>query len=147
MKYVYAAAVAVIAGSVAGYLWPADADVPLPMDNPVSLGGIETVCTGIGEDSQHDPRWLAYPVRIEFANGAAQYVSGAHVVLTAAGGKPLASLDCSGAWVLFKLGPGTYQVTATHQGEAGAATRSATFSPPATGQKRIILDFAGKSGG
>src|ERR1700734_1728748 len=84
----------------------------IAMDQPVTIGSVDTVCTGIGEDAQHDPRWLAYPVRIEFSNGGAQYLSGAHVELSTASGHPLAALDCAGSWVLFKLGAGSYKVRA-----------------------------------
>jgi hypothetical protein len=113
----------------------------IAMDQPVTIGSVDTVCTGIGDDAQHDPRWLAYPVRVEFSNGGAQYLSGAHVALSTASGKPLAALDCAGPWVLFKLGPGSYKVTATLTGQQGGGTTSATFSPPAKGQKRVVLGF------
>jgi hypothetical protein len=142
MKFVHAAIVAMVTGTVAGWSWPARADASMPMDTPTSINGIDTVCTGIGDEAQHDPRWLAYPVRIEFSNGAAQYVSGAHVELSSAGGKSLASVDCDGAWVLFKLAPGSYSVTATLTGAQGGGARSAHFSPPPTGQKRVVLDFS-----
>src|SRR5437763_7852691 len=77
-----------------------------PMDTPTAVGGIGAVCTGVGEEAQN-PRWLAYPVRIEFSNGGAQYLAGAHVQVTTAGGKPIAGVDCDGPWVLFRLEPGT----------------------------------------
>jgi len=111
---------------------------PLPMDNPVTLNGIETVCTGIA-DSKDDPRWKVYPVRIEFSNGGAQYLAGAHIALSQ-GGHELTSFDCPASWVLFKLEPGSYSVTASILGSQ-AAPRSATFSPPKAGQKRIVLRF------
>ena len=102
---------AALVGGLAGYLWPAQADVPMPMDNPISIDGVQTVCTGIGDEAQHDPRWLAFPLRVEFSNGGAQYLSGAHVVLSSVGGKTMAALDCEGPWVLFQVGPGTYKIT------------------------------------
>jgi hypothetical protein len=111
---------------------------PMPMDNPVTLNGIETVCTGIA-DSKDDPRWKTYPVRIEFSNGGAQYLAGAHVELSQ-GSKQLTSLDCSASWVLFKLSPGNYSVTATLL-DSNAKPRMAKFSPPKTGQKRVVLRF------
>jgi len=110
----------------------------MPMDNPVTLNGIETVCTGIA-DSKDDPRWKAYPVRIEFSNGGAQYLAGAHVAL-AEKGKELVSLDCNGSWVLFRLAPGSYEVTGALL-DSNAKPRTAKFSPPARGQKRIVLRF------
>lgn len=141
MKFRYLALGVVALGGAAGFFWPAQADVPLPMDNPISIDGIQTVCTGIGDEAQHDPRWLAFPIRIEFSNGGAQYLSGAHVVLSSSAGKPLAALDCAGPWVLFQVGPGSYKVTATLTGGQGGGTVSASFSPPAKGQKRVVLDF------
>jgi hypothetical protein len=141
MKFHHLAIGVIVVGGLAGYYWPAQADVPMPMDNPISIDGVQTVCTGIGDEAQKDPRWLAYPVRIEFSNGGAQYLSGAHVVLSSLGGKTMAALDCEGPWVLFQVGPGTYKVTATLTGQQSAAPASATFSPPPKGQKRVVLDF------
>ena len=141
MKFV-AAAFAVLAGSFAApAAW---ADAPVPLDTPTTIGGVDTVCTGIGDEAQKDPRWLAYPVRIEFSNGGAQYLSGAHVELTTASGHPILALDCQGSWVLFQLKSGTYKVTATLMSQSGGGTSSATFSPPRSGQKRVVLDFSVK---
>jgi len=125
MKFRYLALGVMALGGAAGFFWPAQADVPMPMDNPISIDGVQTVCTGIGDEAQHDSRWLAFPVRIEFSNGAAQYLA----------------LDCAGPWVLFQVGPGSYKVTATLTAQQGGGTSSATFSPPAKGQKRVVLDF------
>jgi hypothetical protein len=118
---------------------PVAAD-PLPMDSPVTMGSVETVCTGIGS-AKDDPKWSTYPIRVEFSNGAAQYLSGAHVKLADAAGKTLAEFDCSGAWVLFKLPRGSYKVAASMTPDTNV--RSATFSPPEHGQKRVVLQFPG----
>lgn len=138
MKFMRLALAAVIIGAIAGLVWPAEAD-PLPMDNPVSADGVDTVCTGIGS-SQDDPRWKDYPIRVEFSNGGAQYLAGAHVTLSG-GGKNLAAFDCAGSWVLFKLAPGSYKVTAKLMNNQSGAAKSATFSPPKTGQKRVVIQF------
>jgi len=134
----YRAVAAMAAGTAFVFAGPATAD-PLPMDNPATINGIETVCTGIGS-AQEDPRWKTYPVRVEFSNGGAQYLAGAHVTLSS-GGKPLVSFDCSGSWVLFRLKPGTYTVSATLTEQQSSGERSATFSPPASGQKRVVIQF------
>lgn len=120
---------------------PALAQNSITMDQPVTVNGVETVCTGIGADAEQDPRWKAYPVRIEFSNGGAQYLSGAHVELSTAAGQQLAALDCDGPWVLFKLASGRYKVTASLLDQQGGGTSSAIFSPPASGQKRVVLGF------
>lgn len=140
MRFVYAAFGVMVAGGVAGWFWPAQAD-PMPMDTPTSAGGIETVCTGVGAEAQQDPRWQAYPVRVEFSNGGAQFLSGAHVVLSGSGGHQIASVDCAGPWVLFKVEPGSYKVTASLVGQPGG-TRTASFSSPRSGQKLVVLDFS-----
>ena len=137
MKFSHLALSAAALATVA-LAFPAAAD-PLPMDNPTTINGVETVCTGIGS-SQQDPRWPSYPVRVEFSNGGAQYLAGAHVTLTS-GGKQLAAFDCSGSWVLFRVKPGTYKVSATLTDQPGSGERSATFSPPAHGQKRVVIQF------
>lgn len=142
MRFVYLAAAAIVAGAVAGFYWPANAQSFVPMDNPFNANGVDSVCTGIGDQAQHDPRWAAYPIRIEFSNGGAQYLAGAHVVLSTADGKPVTALDCAGSWVLFKLKPGAnYKVEATLLYNQGGGTQSAAITVPATGQKRVVLQF------
>ena len=112
----------------------------LPMDTPVSIDGIDTVCTGVGS-GKDDPRWQSYPVRVEFSNGAAQYLAGAHVTLSGAG-RLLASFDCSGSWVLFQLPAGRYSVSAVLAGEPNAQPRSTTFTTAGGGpQKRVEVEF------
>jgi len=143
MKFVHLALAAVATGALIGFVWPANAD-PMPMDQAITINGVQTVCTGVGS-AEDDPQWSAYPIRVEFSNGGSQYLSGAHVVLSE-GGKELAALDCSGPWVLFQLKPGKYKVTATVTDQPGAGTRSAMFSPPASGQKRVVLQFPTPSG-
>lgn len=110
----------------------------MPMDQPVQMNGLETVCTGVGE-TKDDPKWLAYPVRIEFSNGGAQYLSGATVRISE-GANTVASLDCAGAWVLLKGAPGNYRVDASIDGSS-AKPVSATFRMGAGAQKRIVLRF------
>jgi len=139
MKFAAAISASVLAGGLTVFAPAGWAQSGIPMDTPTTMGGIETVCTGVGEQAQN-PRWLAYPVRIDFSNGGAQFLSGAHVELTTAGGKPILSLDCDAPLVLFRLDPGSYKVTATLMSQPGG-TSSATFTAPRSGQKRVVLDF------
>ncbi len=113
----------------------------IPMDAPVAVNGITTVCTGVGDAAQNDPRWKAYPVRVEFSNANAQYITGATVTLKDAKGKVLSVVDCGGAWLLFQLVPGKYSVGATLDGLPQVPVASASFSPPKQGQKRVVLSF------
>ena len=113
---------------------------PLPMDTPTSVDGVRTVCTGVGS-GKDDPRWLSYPVRVEFSNGAAQYLAGAHVTLSGSG-RSIASFDCSGSWVLFQLPAGKYNMSAVLAGEPNAEPRSTTFTTSGGGpQKRVEIQF------
>jgi hypothetical protein len=130
---------AVAAVLTSGIACPVLAD-SLPMDTPVPVDGIETVCTGIGS-GKDDPRWSEYPVRIEFSNGAAQYLAGVHLTLSG-GGRTLTSLECLGSWVLFRLPAGTYKVTAELTSQPGGEPRSTTFTTPGGGpQKRVEVQF------
>lgn len=111
------------------------AAAPLPMDVPVVLGSVETVCTGIGE-GKNDPRWKTYPIRVEFADAQAHYIAGAHVTLADAAGATAAEFDCSGSWVMLSM-PRLYSVTA----RVGTEMASSKFQTPMTGQMRVVLRF------
>jgi hypothetical protein len=156
MRYVFAAAAAIFVGGAAGWLWPAKAQEPtppqpmpqqaapqqhMPMDTPVPVGGIQAVCTGVGQGAENDPRWASFPIRLVFSNKGAQYLSGVHVDLSAEGGKPIGSLDCDGPWILLGVSPGSYRVSATLLAQPGGGTASATFATPSSGQKRVELQF------
>ena len=109
---------------------------PMAMDTAVSFGGVQAVCTGVGS-AKDDPQWSAYPIKLEFSNGGAQFLSGAHVTLSGAGS---ADLNCAGPWVLVKGTPGTYHVTASINGSS-AKPASATFTLGNGAQKRVELRF------
>jgi hypothetical protein len=132
MMTLHGAAVIMMAAAMAAPPLPQ----PMAMDTPVSFGGLQTVCTGVGS-AKDDPQWLTYPVRIEFSNGGAQYLSGAHVTLSGAG---TADLNCAGPWVLVKGTPGTYHVTASINGSS-AKPATAVFSLGNGPQKRVVLRF------
>lgn len=117
----------------------ASAGDELPMNYPVTYSGIDTVCTGIG-DAQDDPRWASYPIRVEFFNRRLQWTVGADVVLAKADGSVLTAFNCPGAWVLFRLAPGRYKLTAiAAPGPGGTVT--VVFTPPKRGLKRVQLVF------
>lgn len=134
MRKTHSVAILVLAAFASA---PGFAD-PMAMDKPIQMNGMETVCTGIGE-TKDDPQWLSYPIRIEFSNGGAQYLSGATVKISR-GADTVASLDCPGAWVLLRGAPGEYRVDASID-NSSAKPVNASFRMSGGGQKRIVLRF------
>lgn len=115
----------------------ADSATFMPSDRPVDIDGIEMACTGIGDEAQSDPRWKAFPVRIEFAGGNAQYLADVEASLFDAAGRQLARVRCDSPWLLVKLPPARYRVQGTYRSQV----RSANFMAPKKGQARIIVRF------
>jgi hypothetical protein len=111
----------------------------VPLDGEASVGGIDVGCTGIGE-SKLDPKWRAYPVRVEFSDANNAYLANEVLIVRSAGGAELLSVGCEGPWILLKLPPGSYSVVGSVPG-ASAQPRTATFRPPSHGQIRVVLKF------
>ena len=111
--------------------------VPFPMDTPMSMRAIEAVCTGISSDARADPRWAAYPLRIEVLDARGSLLGGAQVTLSK-GDEPVAAVNCSGPWVLFKVMPGVYAVSVEIKGVTKEASRVNVGS---AGQATVVLHF------
>jgi hypothetical protein len=109
------------------------------VDRDVVLGDVQLACTGIG-DTRTDPKWAAYPIRVEFSNAKNQYMVDALVALLDAKGEAVLVVRCDSPWLLLKPPPGTYAVYA-HLMDTGAQIRSARFTAPTHGQKRVVLQF------
>jgi len=117
-----------------------DADQKLPQDKPVQLNGMTVLCTGTGS-SKDNTDWQKYPVRVEFSNAAAQFLSGMHVKL-AGGGDAVTEFTCWAPWVLIQAPAGSsYKLTASLAGRADSPVKSATFTVPSSGQKRVDIAF------
>ena len=97
---------------------------------------MEAVCTGIGQDARADPRWTDYPLRVEIAGRAGQYLGEAQVTLTK-GGEAVISVRCSGPWVLFRLAPGAYSVNAEVEG----VRKTGRVRVSGKGQAWIVMRF------
>jgi hypothetical protein len=109
---------------------------PLPFDSPVSMRAMEAVCTGIGADARNDPRWPTYPLRIELVGRAGEYLGEAQVSLNR-GDEAIMSVRCGGPWLLVRLPPGMYDVTAVVEN----VTKMARATVPPTGQGRLVIRF------
>jgi hypothetical protein len=109
---------------------------PLPFDSPVSMRQMEAVCTGIGADSRNDPRWAAYPLRIELVGRAGEYLGQATVTL-AQNDEAIISARCGGPWLLLRVPPGTYDVTAVVEN----VSKTSKATVPMSGQGRVVIRF------
>ena len=108
-------------------------------DQPVTIGGVESVCTGVGS-AKDNPAWAGYPVKLVFANSAGEDLADVHVAI-AQGGKPVMETDCDAPWLLVKAPAGNYQVRAT----VGSRTATANFSGSGGAQKTVTLMFPKQS--
>ncbi len=115
-----------------GYAQPAS----LPMDTPVRIAGVETVCTGVSLDARENPLWNSYALKVEIAGGGGRYLGGERITLRRNEAE-LVSVICDGPWILFQLPPGRYTV----EGELAGQTISFTAFISAGNQGRIILRF------
>lgn len=132
----FAALLLSVGGASAGEAGP---PVVLSLDTPTAVNGVDVVCTGIGRAIRDDPRWAAYPVRVEVSNARSEYLLSADLVVRDKGGRSLVNVHCDAPWLLLRPSPGAYRVEAKVPGVA--ASRSAPFSPPSKGQIRVVLQF------
>jgi hypothetical protein len=109
---------------------------PLPFDSPVSMRAMEAVCTGIGADARNDPRWAAYPLRIEIVGRAGEYLGQASVSISQ-NDEAIISVQCGGPWLLLHLPPGAYGVEVMVEN----VSKMARANVPATGQGRLVIRF------
>jgi hypothetical protein len=135
MRYFMAAAMLPLAGA-AGASLAAETGPNLPFDTPQTMRNFEAVCTGIGSDARSDPRWSAYPLKVEIAGKEGQLLGATQVTLMK-GDEAVVSVGCAGPWVLFKVDPGAYQVKAEVQGTS--VTNRVNVS--GKGQARVIMRF------
>jgi PKD repeat protein len=123
----------VLAIAAAGALaWPATQAFAV-QDQPTTIGGVETVCTGVGS-AKDNPAWGSYPVKLVFANAKGEDLAQEHISVMQ-GGKSVVETDCDAPWVLMKLPAGQYSVAAS----IGARTGNASFSTSGSGQKTVTI--------
>lgn len=114
-----------------------DAPTVVRLDHETTVADIKVGCSGIGQ-SKADPRWLAYPNRLEFANPKREYL--ADVVVSISRGKEaLATVACEGPWVLIDAPAGTYTVSAWLR--EGGEPRGATIAGGPHPQRRVVITF------
>ncbi len=104
---------------------------------PTMIDGIQTVCTGAGQDSRDNPAWNDYSLKLEFDDANGAYLGDERVTVTGNGHS--VSVHCAGPWVLMMLPDGTYHVSAD-LGDRGK--QQANVQVPG----RTILSFNMESG-
>ena len=135
------AALAIAAGAL-----PAKADpTPVQLNGEATLGGIGVACTGIGQ-SKDLPKWLAYPVKLVFADPKGLLLADVIVAVADAKGAPLLEMHCAGPWVLLKLPPRTAYKVEARLTQPGPAPRTATIKAPTQGQATFVITFPDAQG-
>ncbi len=114
--------------------------VNIPLDQSTTIGGVDVACTGIGQ-TKDDPKWQAYPVRVEFADSHQAYLANETLTLYGPKNAEILQVSCEGPWVLLKLPVGKPYKVSVQLHEEGTAPRSATVKAPKHGQARFVLTF------
>src|SRR6185437_3560908 len=135
-----AIALSVIAGSCLALLLLSGSAFAA-QDQPAVIGGIETVCTGVGS-AKDNPAWSAYPVKLVFANPAGENLAAVHVAVSQ-GGRALVETDCDAPWLLMKLPAGSYAATATFASGSGPRIGKANFATKGGGQQTVNVIIGG----
>lgn len=146
MKLIRPVNLASMAGVATLAIAPALAQAPgavssLPYDTPTVVNGIDSVCTGTGDSDENNQRWATYPVKIVLAGKGGQYLAGANVTVKQ-GTKALLTVNCNGPWILFRLPPGRYNLSATLNGETETGNAYASQK----GQGQVTLRFLDQGG-
>jgi hypothetical protein len=106
-------------------------------DPILDAGGVKYACAGVGKASRNDPRWSAFPVRLEFAAANGDFLGDPAVTVTDGSGKQVFSAQCNGPWVLIELPAGSYKVHAT--GQKGQYAKDFALAVKAGGQTRKTI--------
>lgn len=114
-----AAAMALGTLAFAGCLTTAQAAMPAVQHQ----GSVQYVSGGIGLDESESMKAAAkdYPLALTFAaqrDGKADYVADVAVTITDSRGKQVLRAESQGPYLLVKLPPGSYKVSATYNGKA-----------------------------
>jgi hypothetical protein len=103
-----------------------------------ATGEVRWVSGGVGTD-ERDEMIMALPDYnfrlLVAAEKSGAYLSGVQVVVRDAGGRAILDTPLEGPWLLSRLPPGRYEVTATYTGKP----QTRTFTVPASGRREVHL--------
>ncbi len=117
-----------------------DAPTPVPLNTETVIGDLAVGCSGVGQQKA-EPRWLTYPIRVEFSNPGQEYLSDGAVSVSDSKGRELASVSCEGPWILLRPAtPGGYSVKGWLT-DVKTKPQSGAFHIPYKGQMRMVLVF------
>jgi len=125
-----------VSGSVCAAL---AAPVPLPMEKATDVNGITATCTGAGSNDRRKADAKAYPLKLEFVGGYGQYLGQETVDVASRGGHRIVSVSCSEPWVLMRLTPGRYRISADVPG--GMLKTRWVHVTASNAQRRVIFRY------
>jgi hypothetical protein len=81
--------------------------------------GVTYISGGVGEDSRDRLNGMArdYNLRVMFTLNEGNFLSGVHVTIADSRGRKIVEDVSDGPFFMAKVAPGTYTVTATHEGK------------------------------
>ncbi|GEM_PF-4353460 len=110
----------------------------LPVDQVVDVQGTQVACSGIGKGDETNPQFAGLPVKFSLVGGYGQWLGNETLTVSGRNGGQDISVKCSGPWVLMRLDPGRYTVTAD---VPDAGTKTVSFSVPSSGSREVTIRF------
>lgn len=112
---------------------------PAAAQEEMMQNGIQYACTGVGLEEREDLRWTTYPLRLEATHRGGGYLSDIHWTIVDKSGATVFEVRCEFApWLVVRLEPGSYKVTAT---ALGTHIRDARVAVSRARQTRVVLRF------
>ncbi|ACR30028.1 carboxypeptidase regulatory-like domain-containing protein [Burkholderia glumae] len=132
-KYVLAVALAV--GLVGGAYAQTDAGLPAVQQQ----GSVGYVSGGVGLDEstafqRAEHHW---PLSLRFTGQGGEFLAGVHVSIVGHGGDEVLKADTRGPYMLVRLAPGSYKVSASYNGK----TETRSVSVPAKGGAKVAFSW------
>ncbi len=106
-------------------------------DIELTYQNTQYVCTGVGE-SKEDERWKAYPLKLIFTAAGRAYVAEVSATIKDSSGNVVLQTTCDAPWLLAKLKPGRYSITASAE---GGGSKTASLTVPSSGQQQFVIRF------
>jgi hypothetical protein len=111
----------------------------LALDSETTVAGVGVACTGIGQ-TRLDPKWQAWPIRVEVSNQKRELLTDVVVAIEDAKGRALATVSCEGPWLLLRPSAEARTVSGWLPGQPGVR-KSAAIGPVGKSQRTVELQF------